>query len=202
MKRFYFFYEGKITVVVVSLNETRTRSSSTEAEKEKERAREREKQKNTELKKRTDAASLSTPLLSLCFCFPKLSPARAKTGSKTEEIERKKKKKKKKKKGTRARRRGGGRGSAKTAVFFRALRVLGFLIRSARVFLYLGAAQKQKLKYSKENFCDHRFKTKRRPKERKTKGEEFFSNFSASSSSFSTVHAHPSTRIFEPFTAR
>jgi len=51
------------------------------------------------------------------------------------------------------------------------------------VFLYLGAAQKQKLKYSKENFCDHRFKTKRRPKERKTKGEEFFSNFSASSSS-------------------
>jgi len=76
-----------------------------------------------------------------------------------------------------------GGGSAKTAVFFRALRVLGFLIRSARVFLYLGAAQKQKLKYSKENFCDHRFKTKRRPKERKTKGEEFFSNFSASSSS-------------------
>lgn len=97
----------------------------------------------------------------------------------------------------RAREEGEG-GGAKTAVFFRALRVFGlssgvlvcFVPRSS----WEPPGTKMKKLASKENFCDHRFKTKRRPKERKTKGEEFFSKFL----SLFLFPFPPSTRILPP----
>ena len=126
-----------------------------------------------------------TPLLSLSVCFLKLSPARARRRERANE------KKSRRRRRERARR--GGSANEDRAVFFRALQsVLCFVSllvpTEALLSPQKGSRHKKKLrknsrKHQKKIFATVvRFKTKRRPEERRRKGErrKFFSAFSAS----------------------
>jgi len=120
---FLFYEEGKITVVL--LHETRTRRSRTEAGRERKRARERAAQNKKEREaKKYELKNEQTPLLSphllSVFVSRNFPQHTRKRGAKQKKSRRRRRRRRE-----RAREEGEGGGSAKTAVFFLALRVFG-----------------------------------------------------------------------------
>jgi len=169
------------------LHETRTRRSRTEAESAKERER---KAKKYELKNEQTPFLSPTSSLSL-FLFPETFPSTRENG------EQKRRNREEEEGNARAKKRVGG--SAKTAVFFRALRVFGLSFGVLVCFVprsswELPSAQKLKNSHQKKIFATIASKPSGAQKREKQKEKSFSLISQASSSSLST----PSTRILPP----